>query len=102
MGFTLEPALANIFRVIMKKFGFKIFRPSEFKPAFYRSYVDDTFLLFHSKDHIEKFRNYLNRQHNNIRFTSEIENENSTSFKSKYVGTITNFSANLILPQTDF
>ena len=26
------------------------------------------------------FRNYLNRQHKNIRFTSEIENENSISF----------------------
>ena len=26
------------------------------------------------------FQNYLNRQHKNIRFTSEIENENSISF----------------------
>ena len=26
------------------------------------------------------FRNYLNRQHKNFRFTSEIENENSISF----------------------
>ena len=39
-----------------------------------------TFLLFRSKHHIEKFRNYLNRQHKNIRFTSETENENSISF----------------------
>ena len=30
-----------------------------------------------TKHHIEKFRNYLNRQHKNIRFTSKIENENS-------------------------
>ena len=29
--------------------------------------------------HIKKFRNYLNGQHKNIRFTSEIENENSIS-----------------------
>ena len=28
---------------------------------------------------IDKFRNYLNRQHENIRFTSETENENSIS-----------------------
>ena len=28
----------------------------------------------------EKFQNYLNRQHKNIRFTSEIDNENSISF----------------------
>ena len=32
------------------------------------------------KHHIEKFRNYLNRQHKSIKFTSETENENSISF----------------------
>ena len=56
------------------------FSSSEFKPVIYRRYVDDTFLLFRSKHHIEKFRNYLNRQHRNIKFTSETENENSVSF----------------------
>ena len=54
--------------------------PSEFKPVICRIYVDDTFLLFPSKHHIEKFRNYLNRQHKNIKFTSETENENCISF----------------------
>ena len=44
--------------------------PSEFKLVIYRSYVDDTFLLFRLKHHIEKFRNYLNRQHKNIRYIS--------------------------------
>ena len=67
------------FFVIMKKFGFKNC-PSKFKPVIYRRYVDDTFLLFRSKHHIEKFRNYLNRQHKNIKFTSETENKNSMSF----------------------
>ena len=42
--------------------------------------VDDTFPLFRSKHHIEKFRYYLNRQHKDIRFTPEIEHENSISF----------------------
>ena len=42
-------------------------------------YVDDT-LLFPSKDHIEKFRCYLNCQHPNIKFTSEIEENNSILF----------------------
>ena len=53
---------------------------SEFKPVIYRRYVDDTFLLFRSKHHIEKFRNYLNRQHKNIQFTSETEHENFIFF----------------------
>ena len=46
----------------------------------YRRFVDDTFLLFRSKEHIEKFRLYLNCQHPNIKFTSEIEENNSISF----------------------
>ena len=50
------------------------------KPTIYRKYADDTLLIFHSKNYIEKFRNYLNRQHKNIKFTSENENENSISF----------------------
>ena len=39
-----------------------------------------TFLLFRSKDHVEKFRNYLNKQYKNIKFTSEIEEYGSLSF----------------------
>ena len=54
--------------------------PSQFKPVIYRRYVDDTFLLFRWNNHIEKFRNYLNRQHKHIKFTSEIEIENSILF----------------------
>ena len=53
---------------------------SEFKPVIYRRYVDDTFLLFRSKHHIEKFQNYLNHQHKKIKFTPETENENSILF----------------------
>ena len=46
----------------------------------YRRFVDDTFLLFQSKDHVQKFRNYLNKQYKNITFTSEIEENCSLSF----------------------
>ena len=46
----------------------------------YRRYVNNAFLLFPSKHHIKRIRNYLNRQHKNIRFCSEIENENFISF----------------------
>ena len=54
--------------------------PSHFKPIIYRRFLDDTFLLFRSKDHVEKFRNYLNKQHKNKKFTSEIEQNGSLSF----------------------
>ena len=54
--------------------------PSHFRLIVYRWFVDDTFLLFQSKDHVEKFRHYLNKQHKNIKFTSEIEENGSLSF----------------------
>ena len=79
MGSPLGPTLANGFLCYHEKIWLQN-RPSEFKPIIYRRYVDDTFLLFRSKLHIEKFRNYLNHQHKNIKFTSDTVNENSISF----------------------
>ena len=79
MGSPLGPTLANVFLCYHEKIWLQNC-PSEFKPLIYRRYVDDTFLLFRSKHHIEEFRNYLNRQQKNIKFTSETENENSISF----------------------
>ena len=79
MGSPLGPTLANVFLCYHEKIWLQNC-PSEFKPVIYRRYVDDTFLLFRSKHHIDKFRNYLNRQHKNIKFISETENENSISF----------------------
>ena len=79
MGSPLGPTLASVFLCYHEKIWLQNC-PCEFKPVIYRRYVDDVFLLFRSKHHIEKFRNYLNRQHKNIKFTSETENKNSMSF----------------------
>ena len=79
MGSPLGPMLANVFLCYHEKFWLQNC-PSEFKPGIYRRYVDDAFLLFHSKHYIERFQSYLNRQHKNVKFTSETENENSISF----------------------
>ena len=54
--------------------------PAHFKPIVYRQYVDDIFLLFRTKDHVEKFKDYLNKQHKNIKFTLVIEETGSLSF----------------------
>ena len=90
MGSLLGHTLANVFLCYHEKNWFQNC-PSQYKPVVYRKYFDDTFLLFRSKHHTKKFRNYLNRQHKNIRFTSETENENSISFHDiKISGTITN------------
>ena len=79
MGSPLGPTFANVFLCFYEKIWLEKC-PIEFKPVIYRRYVDDTFLLFRSIEQIEKFRSYLNCQHPNIKFTSEIEENNSISF----------------------
>ena len=51
-----------------------------FKQIVYKWLLDDTFSLFWSRDHVEKFRIYLKKQHKNIKLTSEIEENGSLSF----------------------
>ena len=78
-GFPLGPTLANVLMCHFENIWLENC-PHHFKPIFYRRFVDDTFLLFRSKDLVEKFRNYLNKQHKSIKFTSEIEENGSLSF----------------------
>ena len=59
MGSPLGPTLANVFMCHFENIWLENC-PSHFKPIVYRRFVDDTFLLFRSKDQVEKFRNYLN------------------------------------------
>ena len=54
--------------------------PPYLKSTVYGRFLDDAFLLFRSKDHVEKFKNYLNKQQKNIKFTSQIEENGSLSF----------------------
>ena len=75
---------------------------SEFRLVIYKKYVDYTFLSFQNINRIERFKYYLNLQHANIKFTSEIEidikivrynNKFTTSFyhKPTFSGAFTNF-----------
>ena len=71
MCFPLGPTLANVF--IEKS-------PIQFKPAVYRQFAGDTFLLFRSENHFAKFKNHVNEQHGNMTFQLEIEEIVSLSF----------------------
>ena len=82
LGSPLGPTFTNVFLCYHEKSCPPQNCPSEFKPVIYRSYIDDTFLLFCLKHLIKKFRNLLNCQHKNIKFISGTENENSISFLS--------------------
>ena len=72
MGSPLGPHLANVFMNHMERKWLQEC-PDDFKPVLYRRYVDDTFLLFTSSQHIDLFLTYLNSKHPNISFTCDHE-----------------------------
>ena len=78
MGSPLGPLFANTFMSFHEK-SWLHNCPSSFKPLLYRRYVDDCF-LFRSLDHVPLFLSYLNRQHPNIFFSSELEKNSKLPF----------------------
>jgi hypothetical protein len=79
MGNPLGPTMANVFLCYHEKRWLDEC-PIEFKPVYYRRYIDDTFLLFRDNSHISKFLDYLNSKHTNIEFTSEVEKDCKLNF----------------------
>ena len=79
MGGPLSPTLANIFMCNFED-QFLATCPGDFKPIYYRRYVDDCFLVFKDKAHVELFATYINSKHPNIKFTYEIEENNCLPF----------------------
>ena len=79
MGSALGPSLANAFLCYHEQTWIDNC-PQDFKPIFYRRYMDDTFLIFRTKDHLPKFLHYLNNQHAAIQFTYEEEAEGKIPF----------------------
>ena len=79
MGSPLGPTLANAFLAYHEKIWLQNC-PVNFKPVFYRRYVDDIFVLFTSPLHLTLFKDYLNSKHQNITFTSETETDGKMPF----------------------
>ena len=52
----------------------------EYRPYYYRQYVDDIFILFKSPDHLIRFQSYSNSCHVNILFTIETGQNNTITF----------------------
>lgn len=90
MGSPLGPVMANIFLSYHESRWLQNC-PVEFKPILYKRYVDDSFLLFENPAAIGKFVDYLNVQHPNMRFTSELETVFETYLRSEW-GVSENFS----------
>ena len=95
MGSPLGPTMANVF---LSFYEVKWLEqcPKEFKPVFYRRYVDVIFVLFESAEHLSKFLDYFNTRHPNMSFSFEQEKNGKLSFldvevsreKGKFVTTV--------------
>ena len=58
MGSPLEPTLVNVFMCHFENIWLENCS-TQFKPDVYRRYVDNTFLLCCSTEHVEKFKKFL-------------------------------------------
>ena len=94
MGSPLGPTLANIFLCHWEEIWIKKC-PKQFCPKHYVRFMDDTFVLFSSVDHVKKFHKYLNSRHVNMKFTFEVETNNSLPFLDVLVTRETNFCTSL-------
>ena len=79
MGGCISPTLAEIFLDHHERRWLEDC-PVNFKPMFYRRYVDDCFLLFQTESAADSFLSYLNGKHPSIEFTCEKEVDNMLSF----------------------
>ena len=78
MGSPISPVIANIF---MEHFEKEALRKAPKKPEVWFRYVDDTFVIWrHGRSELRKFLIHLNKQHPNIRFTIDIEENGKLPF----------------------
>ena len=79
MGSPLGPTLANIFLSYHEQ-NWLDTCPAEYKPVYYARYVDDICVLFRKSEHLIQFKRFMNEQHPNMHFTSEVEENNVLPF----------------------
>ena len=114
MGSAASPVIANVF---LNHFETTVLNncPADFKPKFYRRYLDDTFLLFDNEEQARLFLDFINSKHNNINFTFEGEDNQCLPFldvvvsrtggnfatsvfrKSTFSGLSTNYFSNIAM-----
>ena len=84
MGSPLGPTLANIFLCYYERSWLEEC-PGEYRPLYFKRYVDDIFCLFQNDSHIECFHAYLNSRHPNMNFTFEVERSDCLPFLDVHV-----------------
>ena len=76
MGSPVSAVLANLY---MEEFDERATATATYKPKIWKRCVDDTFTVL-GKDHVVGFLQHLNSQWPTIRFTMEIEKDNTSPF----------------------
>ena len=79
MSSPLVPSLTNAFLARYEQIWLNDC-PDELNPVYYKRYVDDMFAQFRSPHDPEKFNEYLNTKHANIKVSSEKEINGSLPF----------------------
>jgi hypothetical protein len=78
MGSPLSPIVANLY---MEKFEKNALETYPLKPSRWKRYVDDTNVIWpHGKEELDKFFEHLNGISEDIKFTMELEDNNSIPF----------------------
>ena len=76
MGTPVSAVIANLY---MEEFEERAISTATYKPKIWKRYVDDTFTVL-GKDYVDGFLQHLNSQQPTIRFTMEIEKDNTIPF----------------------
>ena len=76
MGIPVSTVKAKIY---MEEFEGQAIKNATCKPKIWKRYVDDTFIVL-NRDHVDGFLQHLNSQEPLIRFTMEIEKDNTIPF----------------------
>ena len=86
MGSPLAPVLANLFMGFNEKLWLEQY--DGIRPIIYKRYVDDIFSAFNNVDEAEKFFDYLNSRHPNIKFTKEYNVDGTLPFLDVFVSNV--------------
>jgi len=76
MGSPVSAVIANL---SIEEFGERAIATATYKPKIWKRYVDDTFTVL-GNDCVDSFLQHLNSQQPAIRFTMEIEKDNTIPF----------------------
>ncbi|XP_065651024.1 uncharacterized protein LOC136079229 [Hydra vulgaris] len=98
MGSPLAPILANIF--VGYHLQTWVNNCSFTAPFFYKRYVDDIIAIFNSEYEAQEFFKRLNKQHKNLKFTMEKEQDNQIAFLDVLIKKSNSFSTSVYYKKT--